>query len=287
MRARLAWGIVVACLLPCAPAGAAPVDVEVMLLQDVNAGRAGAALPPLVMHSGLRTQTRQHSVDMAAANNLNHDGFNGRVTNASPDPAEANGPPDDGFSAGACENVAMRRFPGETEDQTASGFFTQWLNSPPHKQCMYDETRAGYNVAGVGVAQDSSGGWWATLILAKDSTPPSGGGTNPVAPAFSSSSGCGSTVTAPAIGGPTRIALSASGAAARTVTLASSTAPSWITFSQAAGNPATGTLTAAPTVIDWILGLFGSAAIVTVTATDNASPPLSAGCTITVRPGLF
>lgn len=56
---------------------------------------------------------------------------------------------------------------------------------------------------------------------------------------------------------------------------------------QTSGNTATGTLSAGPSIFDWLTGPFAPASVVTVPATDNAATPLSAPCVVTLRVGLF
>jgi uncharacterized protein YkwD len=152
--------------------------IESLLVQEINDARAANGKGALVRHSGLSAQARTHSQNMAAAGELSHDGFEARLQNATPDPSEANGPPDDGFTGAACENVAFRSTPGETDAQAAEGLVTQWLNSPPHRECMLDTANDNLNVAGVGVFIDASNGVWATLIPARDTTPPGSSGGN-------------------------------------------------------------------------------------------------------------
>jgi hypothetical protein len=153
-------------------AAAGTDNVENMLLQLINQGRGQQGRGSLVMHAGLRDQVRRHSGDMIAQGRINHEGASSRISDAAPDPAEPNGAPDDGFAGSSgCENVASRNMPGESEQKAAQGLYTQWVNSPPHRQCMFDEQRT-TNVIGIGVARDSDGGWWATLMLTNDATPP-------------------------------------------------------------------------------------------------------------------
>lgn len=71
------------------------------------------------------------------------------------------------------------------------------------------------------------------------------------------------------------------------VSLTSSTLPAFATFAAAAGNPASATLTLRPGFLDWLFGLFMPAGPVTITAMDNATPPLSATCVIAPRVTLF
>jgi hypothetical protein len=117
------------------------------------------------------------------------------------------------------------------------------------------------------------------------------GGTNPSSPVFSAVSGCGSTVMVRLLGSNAPVALSASDAdAGQQVTIAASGLPSYLTYSGgAAGNPSTAQITANPLsgLIDFVLGVFGGAANVSATATDNGTPSKSATCSLQFRPSLI
>src|SRR5919109_86584 len=162
-----------AVVMPVGSASAAPVDVEVRVLQLINQGRSGVGKSAEVMHAGLRSAARDHSAYQASIRRMTHDGLAGRVGGASPDPYESNGAPDDGFGT-YCENVAYY-YPGSagaTEEQVAQKFYDVWLNSSPHRRCMFDEYGASLNVAGVGIYRDTRGYWWATFESVRDATPP-------------------------------------------------------------------------------------------------------------------
>lgn len=127
-------------------------SIESRILSLVNSGRRANGRGSLRSHGGLRSVARGHSRNMAARGGLTHAGFVGRLN------AGARG-----WTAG-CENVA--RYRGPSSD-IAGIMYRLWINSPPHRRCMFDASNKGFNVAGVGVYRDSRGGWWATLELAK------------------------------------------------------------------------------------------------------------------------
>lgn len=124
---------------------------------------------------------------------------------------------------------------------------------------------------------------WVSVIIAWASALAPAG---PVA--FSPSSGCGSSVAARVLGSATVVAVSASSRdSTRTVSISKSSGPSWISLGASAGNPATATLTAAPGILDFVLQLVGVVPSVRLVATDDANPPASAACEITLRTTLF
>ncbi len=94
-------------------AGAA--TVETTLLSLINTGRATALRGPLVMHTGLSDVARSHSVDMVAANQINHNGYPDRIDQAAPDPYESNGAPT------TASPRAARRPPARTSPGTTPG----------------------------------------------------------------------------------------------------------------------------------------------------------------------
>lgn len=154
------------------------LNIEGLLLANINTGRSGSGLSGYIMHDGLRTAGRQHSVDMSAVGGLNHDNFSPRVKGSTPDPAEANGAADDGFGPNGgftgCENVAYYQ-PGSsaTDAQIAAKLYDLWFNSQGHHDCMFDVWNYKLNVAGVGIYLDAAiGRWYATLEVVKDATVP-------------------------------------------------------------------------------------------------------------------
>jgi uncharacterized protein YkwD len=126
--------------------------IESQILSLINSGRSGVGRGRLRTHGGLKSVARVHSRNMAARGGLTHAGFIGRLN------AGARG-----WTSG-CENVARYRGPSTN---IAGIMYRLWINSPPHRRCMFDASNKGFNVAGVGVYRDSRGGWWATLELAR------------------------------------------------------------------------------------------------------------------------
>jgi hypothetical protein len=116
-----------------------------------------------------------------------------------------------------------------------------------------------------------------SFLISGGVAPPGPGDPPPV---FSSTPGCNSTVIANAFGGaPAVVTFTASDPGGQTVTLSASQLPSFAQF-----DASTGTLTVAPTIIDWLLGVFG-APRATIVATDSAGN--KATCQVTLAVGLF
>jgi Tol biopolymer transport system component len=121
------------------------------------------------------------------------------------------------------------------------------------------------------------------------STPTAGPNVNPNAPVFSAASGCGVPVSAPALGGGLTTNISASDAdSGQTVTITmAASAPPYASFSSpGTGNPDTGVLRLTPSLIDWLLGIFGGTANVTLIASDSGTPQKATNCIIPVRVSL-
>lgn len=158
---RLITAVTAALLLAtAAPAQSAPAayqgGAESSTLSIINAGRRANGRTNLTSNTALRSVAREHSVEMARRGGINHAGFNGRIARA-------------GFKGNfaACENVAMfRQSRTSSTAAVARKFYSLWLNSPPHRRCMFDAARAGYTSAGVGIYRDARGAYWATLELA-------------------------------------------------------------------------------------------------------------------------
>ena len=124
--------------------------IEALIVQKMNAYRANAGLPPLVVSDTLTTDSRAWSKHMAVDNDFNHDPEFRYLGSQSLDGASTNY---------AGENIAynsMRNFGAQlgargneykTPDQAASDLFEQWKNSQGHDKNMLAEN----NVVGVGV----------------------------------------------------------------------------------------------------------------------------------------
>lgn len=166
----------VACLLSNVVAqrpSAADSSVEYELLALINQARSA----PLVMHTGLQVITREHSRDMAEADELSHVGANQLMARASPDPPDTKEPPDSGYTGRFCENVGYTG--GSSPHGVAQRMYEAWHDSSSHHRCM---TSSEMNAAGVGLHFDGSG-WWATLELIVDRSPPgSSAQPNPTPP---------------------------------------------------------------------------------------------------------
>ena len=160
--------------------------MEDYLVALINEGREspqhndqGGHTYGLALHEGLRRKSREHSAYMITVGYLNHDNFAVRKATADPDPAEANGPPDDGFTPNHCENVASAtQIPNGAigDGAIVRAIYDAWRDSPGHKACMFDHSRAGYSVAGAGIVEydrgDGTYEFWVTLMVVQDTTPP-------------------------------------------------------------------------------------------------------------------
>src|SRR4051794_18982934 len=106
-------------------------NAELSLFGKINAKRAAIGKNREKEHTFIRSQAEKHSYAMAAANSLNHNGFNTRVTAIRND--------DDGIRNSGdgwiCENVAYAS--GYTSaDQAMAVIFNGWMKSDPHRKCM-------------------------------------------------------------------------------------------------------------------------------------------------------
>jgi LysM repeat protein len=154
------------------------------VLSLVNQARSNAGLTPLTMNSLLVNAAQRHSNDMAAGNFLSHTGSDGssvgnRITQT-------------GYSwSSAGENI-LYRF-----DESASGAFNQWWNSPPHQANMMNATYCDIGIAHT--YNSSAGRWYYTMVLGRQSgqTCTSSGTTtgSSTTGATSSGSGSGGTTT--------------------------------------------------------------------------------------------
>lgn len=109
-------------------------SVEAEVHRLVNEHRTGMGLPALEWNDTIANECRQHSLDMANARTINHDGFNERINKIGEIISWS----------WAGENVAY--------NFSAQGAVTAWLNSPGHKSNIESNS----NLTGVGVAYDGS-----------------------------------------------------------------------------------------------------------------------------------
>ena len=158
-------GAVIGSLLLTSAPTSADAGVEAAVLQKIRASRPGG----LIVHSGLLSVARQHSMYMSREGGMSHDNADSRIRNAPPDPYETNGAPDDGHPPAAwCENVTYST--GHPASEVPGRIYSQWAGSGAHGRCMRDTSR---NVGAVGVHYDGTT-WWATFIATVDKTPPGG-----------------------------------------------------------------------------------------------------------------
>lgn len=175
MPARRALLVVVVAAILSAPLpSTASPSIEAQVFAKINAARSSR----LVIHSGLLSVARMHSMSMARRDSMDHDGADARINNAAPDPPESNGAPDDGWPpARWCENVTYAMDVPEAE--AAGRIYDAWARSGAHNRCMKDASR---NVGAVGIHYDGQR-WWATFIANEDRTPPGGGAAQAPPPA--------------------------------------------------------------------------------------------------------
>jgi uncharacterized protein YkwD len=121
------------------------IEQEVHLL--INEHRVSIGLAELEWNETIAAECRNHSMDMANAHTINHDGFYDRV-NKIKETIPWNW---------AGENVAY--------NYSAQGAVTAWLNSPGHKSNIESNS----NLTGVGVAFDEDSVMYFTQIFIKSS----------------------------------------------------------------------------------------------------------------------
>lgn len=120
-------------------------SIEQEVHQLINQHRASIGLAELEWNDIIVEQCRNHSIDMADAYTINHDGFNDRINKI-------------GESipwSWAGENVAY--------NYSAQGAVAAWLNSPGHKSNIESNS----NLTGVGVAFDEDSVMYFTQIFIK------------------------------------------------------------------------------------------------------------------------
>jgi uncharacterized protein YkwD len=121
------------------------VEAEVHRL--INLHRTGMGLAALEWSDVIANESRQHSVEMANAHTINHDGFNERINKIGETISWS----------WAGENVAY--------NYSAQSVVTAWLNSPGHKSNIESNS----NLTGVGVAFDEDGVMYFTQIFIRSS----------------------------------------------------------------------------------------------------------------------
>jgi len=139
---------------PTATPVAASCQDQVQIERDtsdlINEYRDSKCLVSLVLDPCISEIARQHSQDMATgAVGFGHDGFDQRASDI-----QALLP----STIIVGENVAFN----QGYDDPAQASYEGWLNSPPHLENI--ETPE-YNLTGMGVVEDSSGGYWFTQLF--------------------------------------------------------------------------------------------------------------------------
>ena len=112
--------------------GSTADSVEAEVHRLVNLHRTGMGLSAHEWNNIIANECRQHSLEMANAHTINHDGFNERINKIGETISWS----------WAGENVAY--------NYSAQGAVTAWLNSPGHKSNIESNS----NLTGVGVAYD-------------------------------------------------------------------------------------------------------------------------------------
>ena len=118
-------------------------NVEAEVHRLINLHRTGIGLAELEWNDVIAEQCRNHSIEMANAHTINHDGFNERI-NKIGETITWNW---------AGENVAY--------NYSAQGAVKAWLNSPGHKSNIESNS----NLTGVGVAFDEDSVMYFTQIF--------------------------------------------------------------------------------------------------------------------------
>lgn len=121
-------------------------SVEAEVHRLVNEHRTGMGLPALEWSDIIANECRQHSVEMANAHTINHDGFNERINKIGETISWS----------WAGENVAY--------DYGAQFVVESWLSSPGHKENIESNS----NLTGVGVAFDEDSVMYFTQIFIKN-----------------------------------------------------------------------------------------------------------------------
>jgi uncharacterized protein YkwD len=121
--------------------------LELSIHDRVNQYRQAQNLPPLTFDPTISAQARAHSVRMANASRLSHDGFKERVDAVAKTIAYR----------GAAENVAYNMGHTYPDDTAVKG----WIKSPGHQINMV----GAYDLTGIGVAQNAKGEYYFTQIF--------------------------------------------------------------------------------------------------------------------------
>ena len=147
--------LVITAVIGAAGPSAAGTAFEDELLAKINRGRVNRGKVALVESATILTEARAHSLWMST-HLLSHNGFTGRVTRIRAA---------DGGIGYVCENVAYAS--GYSDADAMKVLYRSWLNSPPHKKCMF---KGVVDEAAVGL-QKVGNTWWATFIAADDASP--------------------------------------------------------------------------------------------------------------------
>lgn len=135
---------------------------ENVLRNQINKARENRGLDRLRIHAYIRRETRRHSKDMSRHGFFSHQGFQGRANRITRR--------DPGIDGAMCENIAWAS--GYTSfREVVRVFFNGWLNSQPHRECMFDiVVQSGTDSVGIGIVRNGDT-WHATYIASNDRTP--------------------------------------------------------------------------------------------------------------------
>jgi uncharacterized protein YkwD len=130
-------------------------EMRMAIAGEVNRLRVENGLSTLSWNDTVASAAEQRSQDMVSRNYFSHfDPATGAIAAAQLLPGSIYSP--------ACENIYGSW--GRDAASVVSTAINLWWNSPGHKQCI---RMPKVTVIGVGIAQDSKGGWLVTLINAK------------------------------------------------------------------------------------------------------------------------
>jgi uncharacterized protein YkwD len=122
-------------------------ELEQAIFEQINQYRAEQGLSELLLNAEISEQARRHSQEMAASQNLSHDGFEERaeaISQAIP-------------LRSAAENVAFNRGFAEPDVQAVEG----WIDSAGHRENI----EGNFDLTGIGVTQNAEGEYYFTQLF--------------------------------------------------------------------------------------------------------------------------
>jgi uncharacterized protein YkwD len=138
---------------PPQPPPVDPATLEAAVVAGINAQRAAAGLPPLLLEPDLVMVARERSSDMAQRSYFSHVSPTGETFSSLMQSR--------GVACSWCgENIAYNNF---GDDQTVAVVLSAWMASPGHRDSIL---RSSFNRVGVGVALGGSGVKYYTAVFA-------------------------------------------------------------------------------------------------------------------------